>query len=211
MKEFDDLLHVLDRLLGPGGCPWDQKQTLHTMRASPLEEVHELIEAIDSDDEKAIGEELGDLFFNACFLGRLAEKEKGLLLPEILHGIAEKLIRRHPHVFGEKVVKDAEGVVKQWEEIKDTEHGGKRRENPFHGIPKALPALAKAQKVCKKLTKLGIAVDKDKAEFCNEDTLGELLLSIAARAQAEGLDAEVALHRVLNKHMKEAQTKDTRT
>lgn len=206
MKEFDDLLAVLDRLLGPGGCPWDQKQTLHSMRASPLEEVHELIEAIDTDDNENIREELGDLFFNACFLARLAEKEGRFHLKDVLRPITEKLIRRHPHVFGEKVVEDAEGVKKQWEDIKEVEQGGKRKKNPFHGIPKGLPALAKAQKVASKLKRHGTTVDLHPQEFCNEEALGELLLAICARAEDQGLDAEIALNHVVNHRIKDAAT-----
>lgn len=101
MREFDELIEIIDRLLGPDGCPWDKEQTLQSLRSSVLEEVCEVIEAIDLNDNAHIKEELGDLFFNTIFLCKIAEKEKRFTVTEILKELNEKLIRRHPHVFGE--------------------------------------------------------------------------------------------------------------
>lgn len=121
MKEFDELKDVIEKLLAPNGCPWDREQTLMTMRKSLLEETKEVIEAIDLNDNEKIEEELGDLFFNVLFMSRLAEKEGRCTIGAILKHIIAKLIRRHPHVFGDAKVETAEDVIKQWNEIKKSE------------------------------------------------------------------------------------------
>lgn len=121
MEAFDRFVDVVDRLLGPGGCPWDREQTLLSMRKDLLEETNEVIEAVESGDSDHIAEELGDLFFNVVFLCRLAKKEGHTNIPQVLKGITEKLIRRHPHVFGDAKVESSEDVLKQWEAIKRDE------------------------------------------------------------------------------------------
>lgn len=124
-KESDlikELLKIIDLLLGPEGCPWDRKQTLLSMRASLMEEAGELVEAIDSGEKNNIVEEIGDLFFVVLFLARLAEKEGKGSVNEALQSINEKLIRRHPHIFGEeKKQLTEEEVLRQWQQIKAQE------------------------------------------------------------------------------------------
>lgn len=127
MKEFTRLLEIADKLLGPNGCPWDQEQTLFSLQTYLLEESHELIEAIDSNDPQKILEELGDLFYVLIFISQLGEKEGLFKLSDSLNAVAEKMIRRHPHVFAEVKVSSSADVMKNWEEIKAQEKGQAHR------------------------------------------------------------------------------------
>lgn len=200
MQEFEQLVNTLERLLGPNGCPWDQKQTMKSTRPCIIEEASELVDAIDSENNTHMEEELGDLFFVVLFLCKLAEKEKRCDLAGVLKGVNEKLIRRHPHVFGEIKVDSVDGVVKQWDEIKKQEKGNAHRKSALDSIPKGLPALARAQKVHKKLHAAkypDIVVEEISEPFHDEHTLGQLLFNIVAEAQEKGLDAEHALRKVL--------------
>lgn len=200
MKEFEELVATTEYLFGPNGCPWDREQTMISTRPCVIEEAAELVDAIDSNDNSHIEEELGDMFFVVLFLCKLAEKEKKSTLKDVLRVVNEKLIRRHPHVFGEVQLKNSDEVMKQWGEIKKTEKGKTQRKSALDSIPKGLPALARAQKVCNKVSKTEFATtpkgDLD-ADFENEDELGELLFEVVAKAQAKGLDAEHALRKVL--------------
>jgi len=197
MKEFNELLSVIDVLLGPGGCPWDREQTLTSMRADILEEVCELIEAIDIDHDPHIQEELGDLFFNVVFFCRLAEKEGRCDIIGVLQGITNKLIRRHPHVFGEEDIAHASEVLERWDQIKGEEKP--ERKGLFDGIPKGLPALAKAQKMIKRLRKVGdTRIPKASLSFETEEDFAKGLLSLVVYAQEKGYDAEHALRKELS-------------
>lgn len=215
MAEFAKLIEVTERLLGPGGCPWDQEQTMMTIRATILEEVCEVIEAIDVGDNAHIRDEMGDLFFNVIFLCKLAEKEKRFTLKDVLQTLIDKLIRRHPHVFGDvKGIDTVDALVKQWDKIKETESGHGHRKSHLDGIPRDLPSLARAQKMIKKikktaytnLPKAGIAADTT-----SEDALGKVLFTIVAQAQSAGLDAEQALRKTLatlDKEFREWEAQD---
>lgn len=197
MQEFDSLIEVLEQLLGPGGCPWDREQTLASMRTSVLEEVHEAIEAIDLRNPEKICEELGDLFFSVCFLCKMAEKEAFGTTEEILSGIAEKLVRRHPHVFGDVEVSDTDAVLAQWDRIKSEERGSSAPPS-VDDLPPTLPALVKAQKLLRRLDKSGFGgLYHDVEPFASEEELGQELFKIAARARASKLDAETALGKTL--------------
>ncbi len=215
MAEFAKLIEVTERLLGPGGCPWDQEQTMMTIRTTILEEVCEVIEAIDVGDNPHIRDELGDLFFNVIFLCKLAEKEKRFTLRDVIQTLVDKLIRRHPHVFGDvKGVGTADAVVEQWDKIKQTESSHTHRKSVLDGIPRDLPSLARAQKMMKKIRKTEFEVmhrvDVD-ADISNEDLLGEVLLTLVMQAQDEGLDAEQALRKALatlDKQYREWETED---
>lgn len=200
-KEFDKLIEIIDRLLGPDGCPWDREQTLQSLRSSVLEEVCEVIEAIDLNDNAHIQEELGDLFFNVVFLSKIAEKEQRFSMTEILQELNEKLIRRHPHVFGEgKKIKTVDELYEQWNRIKKAEKGKDQRKSVLDGISKHLPVLARAQKIISKIEKAGYPLNfsqKDSASIQDEDQLGEHLLFMVKKAQEKGLDVEHALRKAL--------------
>ena len=197
MDAFKSLVNVIERLLGPGGCPWDREQTLQSMRSALLEESFEVIESIVLNDDILLEEELGDLFCQAVFLSMLAAKENRFTLKDVLNHITTKLIRRHPHVFGEKKIEDSEEVLKQWEAIKKVEHKEKRP-SVLDGIPKDLPALSRAKKILRKLKgnqfKSQIAVDS----LTPEEKAGEFLFDAVKKFESEGIDAEHALRKRLS-------------
>lgn len=197
---MEKLITIVERLLGPGGCPWDQQQTMKSIRSSVLEEACEFIEAIDLEDNHHMVEELGDLLFNVIFFCKLGEKEKRFKLEDVVSEICEKLIRRHPHVFGTETVSGADDVVRRWEKIKQQEKGKEGRKSVFDGIPKHLPALLRAQKMIKKdpsLASKTIIQKYSGSAFEDERSLGTLLLSIVEEAHKKGLNAEQALRAVL--------------
>lgn len=187
-EKFNKLLDTIDHLLGPDGCPWDREQTVETLRSSVLEEACEVIEAVDTEDNKNLIEELGDLLCNVIFFCKLAEKEGKFSQDAPIQCIHKKLIARHPHVFGEKKVKTAEAAVEQWENIKKSE-----KESILDGLPKALPALSRAYKVAGKTTEEPSA----KVTFSDEEQLGQLLWEIALQAKKRKINPEVALRKKL--------------
>lgn len=187
MNEFKELLNIADQLLGPQGCPWDREQTFFTLQPYLLEETHELIEAIDAKDPAKISEELGDVLYALIFIAKLGEKEACFTLPESIRLVSEKLIRRHPHVFGDKKISSTEEVAAAWEEVKKKE--GKK--NPIDNIPPTLPALARAQKVIHKLRKKKEAIIEEKIA----DDLGQRLWDLVVEAESQGIEAESALRR----------------
>jgi MazG family protein len=196
MNEFKSLINTLDRLLAPDGCPWDREQTMQSMRHSLVDETYEVIEAIDLNDNRQMEEELGDLLFNVVFLCKLAEKEGRFTLQDALKHIVAKLIRRHPHIFGEGQLKTSEDVLKQWEQIKQIEKKGERH-SVLDGIPKDLPALARAQEMAKKLKKLHFTSQADPQTFSVEEQTGELLWNSVQEIAKQGIQAEQALRRRL--------------
>lgn len=197
MTEFDELLGIADTLLGPNGCPWDKEQTFDTLKPYILEETHELLEALDLSDGAKIKEELGDCFYALVFLVKLAEQNRIFTLQESLRLVAEKLIRRHPHIFSALKIESTDDVVRNWEEIKKKE--GKK--NPIGGIPPTLPALARAQKVIAKLRR---AKKEPPAHSTlkSEEDLGDRLWVLIQEAESSGFDAESAMRRVCLKHEK---------
>lgn len=190
--EFKKLLDVSRRLMGPGGCPWDREQTLVSMRSSVLEEACEVIEAIDEGDKNNLKEELGDLLFNVLFFCQLGEKEGLFTTEEVIREIKEKLIKRHPHVFGEAKIEGMEAVLNQWEQLKKEEKN--HRESLLDGIPKGLPALARAYKMAKKMK---ADVDETALEFNSEEELGALLWQLVLEAKKKGIQPEHALRKEL--------------
>lgn len=209
MKQFDELMAIIDRLLGPGGCPWDQEQTLVSLRPSVLEEACELIEAIDLNDNHMIQEELGDLLFNAAFFCKIAEKEHKAKLSDVIAELNAKLVRRHPHVFGDGELKTAEEVVSQWDKIKNTEKGKEHRKSALDSIPKGLPALSRANKMVKKFKKADYSFQTAPVkDFKDEQELGEQLWALASKANAQGLDAEHALRKVLSELERDFRNKE---
>lgn len=149
---FERLVAVVARLRAPDGCPWDREQTLRTIEPYTLEETFEVLEAIDADDDFAIAEELGDLLLQVVLYAQIAADEGRFDLIPVIEGITEKLIRRHPHVFGEGQANTADQVLRNWEEAKQQE---KRRESALDGVPLALPALARAVRLQSKAAKVG--------------------------------------------------------
>ncbi len=198
MKEFDRLIEIADALHGPNGCPWDKKQTFQSLRPHVLEEVHELLDSIDEEDFKGMVEELGDILFQILFFAKLGEKSKTFTLEEIITIVSEKLVRRHPHVFGDLKVETSEEVIHHWERVKKEEK--KERKSALEGIPKTLNGLARAQKVISKLHREKIALPEK--ESSAEISFGDQLLDLVIQAQAEDIDAESALRTALKRYEK---------
>ena len=149
---FWNLVAVVARLRAPDGCPWDREQTLKTIEPFTLEETFEVFEAIDADDNIGIAEELGDLLLQVVLYAQIAADEGRFDLIPVVNGITEKLIRRHPHVFGEGQAHTADDVLRNWEQVKQQE---KRRESALDGVPLALPGLARAVRLQSKAAKVG--------------------------------------------------------
>lgn len=192
-----DLVATMDRLRSPGGCPWDAEQTHESLATYLLEETYETLEAIENGDDTHLREELGDLLLQVLFHARIAEeRESGAWsIDDVAAGINDKLIRRHPHVFGEdgETAEGAAWVAGRWEQLKREE---KARTSAVDGIPPALPALALAAKLVQRAQGAGIeAPTSDVAvpEVASGEQLGDLLLSLVADATKQGIDAEQAL------------------
>jgi len=194
-EAFQKLVDIIDHLLAPGGCPWDREQTMQSIRSSVVEEACELKEAIEFDDNDHICEELGDVFWNAVFLSKLAEKEDRFSMKKVLEEITAKLIRRHPHVFGEIKLEDSESVKKQWEEIKKQEKGKEHRKSALDAIPSGLHVISRAQKVLKKIADADYSHSLPLSEvpLRSENELADRLLSLVLEAELKGFDFEHAV------------------
>lgn len=204
------LVTIMQRLLDPQGCPWDQAQTPQTLRRYVLEEACEVIDAIDRDDAKGLEEELGDLLLQVVFQSEIARRRGQFTLDDVVDGICEKLERRHPHVFGNVEVDGPEQVHRNWERIKAKE---KRGRGVLDGVPESLPALARAQRLGEKASRVGFdwpdrtgsreKVEEELGELdaaiASEDTravteeLGDTLFALVNLARHVGVDAEFAL------------------
>ncbi|NLW23685.1 MAG: nucleoside triphosphate pyrophosphohydrolase [Clostridia bacterium] len=152
---LDPLVEVMDKLLSSEGCPWDRKQNHATLKRYLLEETYEVIEAIDEKDMHKLCEELGDLLLQIIFHSALASRAGYFDINDVIEGITEKMIRRHPHVFGETKVSDAQEVLKNWEEIKKEEKGKEVDTGVLGTVPKGLPALMHAYKLQEKAARVG--------------------------------------------------------
>ncbi|MGR3178122.1 MAG: nucleoside triphosphate pyrophosphohydrolase [Candidatus Anammoxibacter sp.] len=152
---FEDLVNLMRRLREKGGCPWDIEQTHESLKQYLVEETYEVIDAIDSGDEDKLKEELGDLFYQIIFHAQISEENGAFNMHDILKLGMEKMTRRHPHVFGNSKASNTKEVLEQWDEIKKKEKGHEDRKYVVDGVPKHLPALQKAQKIQKKVAKVG--------------------------------------------------------
>ena len=206
-----ELVKVMARLRGPDGCPWDREQTHRTLARHLLEETHELLEAIDVGESDAIRDELGDLLLQVVFHAQMAAEDGRWDVDDVAGGLVEKLVHRHPHVFGDVEVSGAEEVLTNWERLKADESGG--RGGVDDGIPETLPALARAAKVQRRAAGWGVgwsdageAVASLRAESgaMTEDEddpdglerrIGAVLFAAAAVARLSGVDPEGALRR----------------
>ena len=153
-KGFARLMELMRRLRSPGGCPWDAEQSHESLKRYLIEETYEVIEAIDNNDPQHLKEELGDLLLQPVFHAVIAEEAGTFTMDEVLAAISDKLVRRHPHVFGEETVNSAEEQVENWERIKKAEKG-KERQSALAGVPPHMPALMKAEKITEKAARVG--------------------------------------------------------
>jgi MazG family protein len=184
---IERLLAIMHRLRAPGGCPWDREQTLSSLRPYVLEETYEVLEAIDAGDVAAHREELGDLLLQIVFQAELRQEAGAFEFADVAEAISDKLVSRHPHVFGDADVKDAEGVLKQWAALKREEKrkkgGGK---SVLEGVPRELPALARADRLTEKASRIGFDwPDAAGARAKVAEELAELDAAVAAGGRAE--------------------------
>jgi len=195
-KSFERLVALMEHLRGPDGCPWDRKQTLESLKPYIIEEAYELVDSIDSGNIEAIREELGDLVLEALFVSQVCSEQGKLTIDEVLRALEQKLVRRHPHVFGEKGERgsggaaDAEEALGRWEDIKAREKEVKSA-SLLHDVPRALPALKRAAKLSARAARVGFdwpSVEQVLAKL--EEELQELQRARGA-ANAEGIAEEV--------------------
>ncbi len=218
-REFSTLRTVIRTLRGPDGCPWDKKQTHESLKRYAVEEVYELLEAIDEKDDDHIVEELGDVLLQVMLHAQIGEDEGYFDASDVIEHVTEKMIRRHPHVFGETKAEDAEEVLRNWEEIKKEEKQGSARESALDGIPAALPGLLRAAKLQKKAARTGFdwdeeapiwgKVEEEIAEWKEElaagnkeasgEELGDVLFAIVNAARFHKIDPEDALQQTNRK------------
>jgi len=195
-SELTRLREVMDKLRSPGGCPWDAEQDHVTLLKFLLEESYEFIEAVEENDRDAMKEELGDLLLQVYFHSRMAEedKEQPFDIEDVAKGVADKLIRRHPHVFSDTVVGSSSEVLENWEAQKAVEKG---RTSAIDGVPLAQPALTLASKLLYRASKsnykLPIAEPVKLPDGIDQDQFGELLLGLISQAVEKGLDPEASL------------------
>ena len=192
---IEDLLKVMARLRSPKGCPWDREQDHMTLRRHAIEEVYELMDAIETGDDVEMAEELGDLLLQVVFHSQMAKERGAFDFEKVARHLVDKLIRRHPHVFGTTKVKDVDEVWANWEKIKKAEkHGTKHaRHSALDGIPKHLPALLRAEKLVKKARKAKLLVDVKPLRKASKAGIGKELFALAEHAQHHGWSAEELL------------------
>src|SRR5258706_1570311 len=184
-----DLIKVMARLRSPTGCPWDREQDHLSLRWNAVEEVYELVDAIEAGDDHEFEEELGDLLLQIVFHGQLASERGAFDFEKVARTITEKLIRRHPHVFGRLKVKDVDQVWANWEKIKRAEKAGTHRARPsaLDGIPTHLPALMRAEKLLKKARRAELTDDADVAPTnLRKLTVAREVFDLARYAQRRG-------------------------
>lgn len=205
----NDLLQVMAALRSPEGCPWDREQDHMSLRFHAVEEVYELIDAIEAGDDPEMVEELGDLLLQVVFHCQLAAERGAFDFERVAREMTEKLLRRHPHVFGDSQAKTVDAVWAQWDQIKKAEKQGTHRErtSAFDGVPKHLPALMRAEKLVKKARKAKLLAD-GKAERKGEKAVGEELFRLVEYAQSKGWSAEELLRRELKKREREWRKKE---
>ena len=213
---FKALYDTVTRLRGPGGCPWDREQTPVSLRGDLIEETYECIEAINEEEPAHIREELGDLFLLATMLSYMHEEKGAFSVADVLRGISEKLIRRHPHVFGETKVRDSAEVMDNWRKIKVEQEGRKPKDSVLDEVSSGLPPLERAWKLQKKAAKAGFdwpsvegVIEKVREELEEvlqagdaddvEKELGDLLFSVVNLCRYLKVEPSAALHRTNGK------------
>jgi tetrapyrrole methylase family protein/MazG family protein len=217
--EIDRLIEIVARLRGPGGCPWDQEQTHQSILSCLIDESYEFFEAVDEKNPDKIREELGDLLLQVVLHAQMASETKAFTIEDVAREINEKLIRRHPHVFGDTHVSSSREVLHNWEAIKKTEKGKEHRLSLVDDIPEALPALFRAEKIQRRVAKVGFdwkdvtpALDKVEEEFSEfreavvsgndehaAEELGDIIFALVNVARHHNISAEDAVRKTIKK------------
>ncbi|MDD2791776.1 MAG: nucleoside triphosphate pyrophosphohydrolase [Sediminibacterium sp.] len=216
---FLRLVKIMDELREQ--CPWDRKQTIHTLRSMTIEETYELVDSIDQENWKGIGEELGDLMLHILFYSKIGSEQNQFQLEDVINGICDKLVLRHPHIYGDVQVENEEDVKRNWEKIKASE--GKK--SSLEGVPRSLPAIVKAMRIQEKAKQVGFewenredvwqkveeetaelktAIEQEQQEEIAEE-FGDLLFSLVNYARFLQIDPEAALERTNRKFIRRFQ------
>jgi tetrapyrrole methylase family protein / MazG family protein len=221
---FYDLVHIVNRLLGPGGCPWDIEQTHATLKRHLLEETYEVLEAIDSGDASKLREELGDLLLQPLMHAQMEQRDSDWGVDEVATALTAKLVRRHPHVFGEASASDSGEVLRNWDRIKKSEKSPQER-SILSGVPSSMPSLLRAYEVSKRAARSGFEwpnlegvfakLREEEAELVQalesqspeliESEVGDLLFTIVNIARWAGVEPEDALRRMVDRFISRFQ------
>jgi MazG family protein len=230
-RPFADLVELCARLRAPDGCPWDREQTIESLRTYIIEEAYEVVDVVPSGERALLAGELGDLLFQIIFVAQIAAEQGWFTIADVCRGIQAKMVRRHPHVFGETEVSGASEVVRNWEAIKQREGG---RSGALAGVPRQLPALLKALRMTEKAAAVGFdwervddvvaKLDEEVGELARElrqpaserrddrirSELGDVLFVIANLARQLGVDPEAALQTTNDKFARRFGAMETR-
>ncbi len=216
-EAFAEVVRIMQRLRGPGGCPWDREQTMDSIQPHTLEEVYEVFDAIDRRAWPELKDELGDLLLQVIFYAQIAADELHFTITDVVNGLSAKLVRRHPHIFGDVVVETAADVSQTWEHVKQQERDGKpKHKSLLDAVPRFLPALVEARKLGSKAARVGFdwpdadgILDKVEEELAEvraemsatpdpvrtEEEVGDLLFTAAHLARRLHVDPEEALRK----------------
>lgn len=222
-EKFNELVGIMERLRAPGGCPWDREQDYSTLKRYIIEEAYELIEAIESGKPQAICEECGDLMLQVIFISRIAEELGDFDVVSVMSGLSRKLIRRHPHVFGDISVRNSDEVLKNWEQIKIGERKEKMEDaSVLTGVPRGLPSLLRASRMQERAAKVGFdwpsgdltpvlaKIEEEIAELRDalaqnpesaavKEELGDVFFALANLSRHLKIDPEAAAHSACEK------------
>ncbi len=219
---FVKLVELMARLRGPDGCPWDRKQTTESLKPFLIEECYEVIDALDEGDPKKVREELGDLLFQIIFHARIAEESGQFTIRDVIDANLEKMIRRHPHVFGEEKITTDREVLASWEEIKKKEKGSEQRRSVLEGVPRSMPSLIRAHRLQERAARVGFdwskidealpKLDEEIAEFKEslkkeeatgiEEELGDIFFMLVNVSRFLGINPEDALRKTISKFIR---------
>ena len=221
-EAFAELVRIMERLRGPGGCPWDREQTRASIKPYVIEEAYEVAEAIEANDLNELRTELGDLLLQIVFHAEMAREEGVFTIEDVVQGITEKMIRRHPHVFADTEVKDSAEVLRNWARIKADERKHSDDRSAVAGVPRAMPALLRAHRLGEKASRVGFdwpgpaaVFDKVREELAELDSalnsgnradfeaeLGDLLLALTSLGRHLDVQAEDALQRASDRFIR---------
>ena len=201
---LDKLRELLQILRSPEGCPWDREQTHTSLRTALIEEAYEVADAIESGGGADLQEELGDLLLQVVFHAALAEEAGRFTLEEVIGGVCQKLVRRHPHVFGDTVANDAGQVLRNWDAIKRGEKAQQTPADALRAVPRSFPALLRADKLVSRAGRAGYALaGPEEAQTLTEADVGGELFQTVLRARGAGIDPEMALQKRLERFIAE--------
>ncbi len=221
MTSIDKLIDIVSTLRGENGCDWDKEQTIESIKPCLIEEAYEVVDAIMEQDRDSLKEELGDLLLQVVFLSQICAEDGQFTIDDVANGISEKLIRRHPHIFGDSKASGSKEILSQWEEIKKEERKakGKEKTSVLDGVPKSLPEMTKSLRMHEKASRVGFdyehiddafaKIEEELGEVLDayknstpehtEEEIGDLLTVVINFARLLKIDPEVALHKSNNK------------